>query len=548
MLHKTLSHTPLATQWNTIGICHHHGIDLPLGALNTSSSCGIGEFLDLLPLIEWCSHIGFSVIQLLPLNDSGEDPSPYNGLSSIALHYIYLSFHALPFLEEAFHIEPSLPILMKKLRTLNGTERVQYRKVLEQKHAWLDLYYKAVGQNILQLPEYLSFVQSNSWVQGYALYKTLRTSVMSTEWEKWNLSIKNPSSVDLDALCTLHAQSISFYTVLQYLCYSQMKAVKAYAEKHKVFLKGDIPILISPDSADVWLQRELFDLSVAIGYPPDIFNAEGQLWGFPGFHWDVIKHQHYAWWKQRLEVNSNYYHIYRLDHVAGFYRLWQIPKGKKPKEGHYKPSTLKKAIQEGHEHLSQIITLSPMLPIAEDLGNIPEEMFASLRSLGIAGTKVLRWEREQTGKRRFFPSDSYHPLSMSCVSTHDSDTLELWWEKEPDDAREFCLFHRWHYTKTLSKELRLAILQESHSTSSLFHINLFQEYLALFPELVHQDPSKERINIPGFILPSNWTYRFRRDLSTITNHYDLRYDLKTILSHAGLTSAMEDLAKKPSAH
>lgn len=544
MLLKELAKTPLGSQWNTIGIQHHHGINLPLGALSTSRSCGIGEFLDLYPLIDWCAHIGFSVIQLLPLNDSGEDPSPYNALSSIALHYIYLSLHALPFVEEAQRLDPSLTSALHNLRLLNRTERVEYRKVLEQKSTWLTHYYAAVGDKLLLLPSCQNFLKSNPWVQGYALYKTLRTSMSSEPWQQWSSNLKDPSDTELENLYSIHKKSISFYSVLQYLCHEQLKSVKEYATKSHVFLKGDIPILISPDSADVWLERAIFDLSVEVGYPPDIFNAQGQLWGFPGLHWDVIKKHHYAWWKQRLSVNSSYYHLYRLDHVAGFYRLWLIPKGKTPKEGCYQPATLKQAIHDGHDHLAHIVPLSPMLPIAEDLGNIPPELFASLRSLGIAGTKVLRWERSDHGDRHFFPSNTYHPLSMSCVSTHDSETLQLWWEKYPEDVKAYCRFHHWHYAKHLSKECRLAILIESHSTSSLFHINLFQEYLALFPELVNADPAKERINIPGFILPANWTYRFRRDVETMVSHHELRYDLETILAHAELANIMHQMAKK----
>jgi len=163
-----------------------------------------------------------------------------------------------------------------------------------------------------------------------------------------------------------------------------------------------------------------------------------------------------------------------------------------------------------------------MLPVGEDLGNIPREVFDSLYRLGIPGTRVLRWEKEWDNDKHFFPINTYSPLSMTCVSTHDSETLALWWRDYPEEAKEYCHFRGWSYIEDLPKEYRLGILQDAHNSSSLFHINLFQEYLALFPELVHEDPEVERINRPGFVLPSNWTYRFRQNLESILAHKGLR--------------------------
>jgi len=111
---------------------------------------------------------------------------------------------------------------------------------------------------------------------------------------------------------------------------------------------------------------------------------------------------------------------------------------------------------------------------------------------------------------------------MTCVSTHDSETLTLWWEKYPLEAKKYCIWKGWDYTTPLPKKYRYSILKDAHNSASLFHINLFQEYLALFPELVHSDPELERINRPGFVLPSNWTYRFRCNLETILAHEELK--------------------------
>jgi 4-alpha-glucanotransferase len=536
-LKNFLKTTPIHDAWKSIGIRSHHGIDLALSSLKTKKSSGIGEFLDLLPLIDWCHEVGFSIIQLLPLNDSGEDPSPYNALSSTALHYIYLSLYALPFLDEA----PLLREALKSFHFFNETDKVDYAGVLKEKSAWLKRYYDAVGTRILALASYQAFLKENPWVEEYALYKTLKNSMSFATWQNWPDGLHSPSKNQIKELLHIHKEWVSYYSVLQYLCYEQLKSVKDYANTMPVFIKGDIPILISPDSADVWIHREFFDTSFSVGYPPDIYTTEGQHWGFPAFHWDVIKHSHYSWWKQRLKVGSYYYHLYRLDHVAGFYRLWLIPQGKKPKDGFYKPQEIQEASRCGHEYLSTITASSSMLPIAEDLGHIPKEVAHSLRALGIPGTRVIRWERDYQGDRHFFPYNTYHPLSMTCVSTHDSETLELWWRNAPGEAKDFCLFNQWEYTPLLAKERRLEILKRAHQTSSLFHINLFQEYLALFPELIHTHPEEERINVPGLILPSNWTYRFRPSLEKILAHPRFRCNLETILSHSELQYTIKNL-------
>ncbi len=517
--------TPLATQWSHIGIKNHHGIAISLGSIVSKNSCGIGEYLDLIPLINWCSELGLDVIQLLPLNDSGDDPSPYNALSSRALHPIYLQLYALPFLQD----HPNLLSALDNFKPLNSTIRIEYHEVLQRKNQWLKDYYELEKERLLSSNTYQKFYETNPWVQGYALYKTLKNSMTFGTWEDWPESLRHPTDESYQELLYLHKDQIAYYCILQYLCHEQLKSVKYHATKHHVFLKGDIPILISPDSADVWLDRSLFNMDFAVGYPPDVFNEEGQLWGFPAFKWNMIEHNHYNWWKNRLEISSYYYHLYRLDHIVGFYKLWLIPKGKKPVDGFYEPADIRESLHAGHKYLSQIVPSSSMLPIGEDLGNLPQEVFNSLYSLGIPGTRVIRWE---TRNNQFISMDKYSPLSMTCVSTHDSETLTLWWERYPLEAKQYCEFRGWDYAKALSKKYRYGILQDAHSSSSLFHINLFQEYLALFPELVHDDPELERINRPGFVLPSNWTYRFRCDLDTILSHEELKKAFRGLISKA----------------
>lgn len=488
-----------------IGIYPHHGINISLSALHSRDSCGVGEFYDLIPLIDWCSKLKLDIIQLLPLNNSEQDPSPYNAISSCALNFIHLSLHKLPHLE----LFPDAIPLMEPLKQLSKSQRIPYREVLSQKLLYLRTYFSHAGDHLINTPEYLHFKALNGWVTPYALFHALKDSLGHIP--------KTP----LFEASELYAKEISFYTALQYLCYHQLKEVRAYANSHGIRLMGDIPILISPDSADVWEHPELFDINLSAGAPPDEYNADGQYWGFPLFRWDVLRKTDFAFWKQRLQYAAHFFDIYRIDHIVGFFRIWTIPLGRPSTEGYFLPSDELTWEAQGRELLQMMLAASPMLPIGEDLGSIPPIVPPILRSLGICSTKVMRWTRRWEGDLSFIPPEEYPPLSLTCVSTHDSPTLQQWWAQFPYEAEIFAKEKGWIYTKELSAQQREEILLSSHKTASLFHINLLQEYLALFPDLVWPNPDDERINVPGTILPTNWTYRFRPPLEEIISHEGL---------------------------
>lgn len=503
-----------SSHWERIGKAPHHGINLPLSALHSEKSCGIGEFLDLLPLIEWCHEIGMNIIQLLPLNDSGEDSSPYNACSSCALHPIYLSLRALPFLEEYPHLEEQLSSFIP----LNKLPRIDYPTVLHQKRNWLRAYFNKTASAHLKNPEFTRFIEENSWIEGYALFKVLREEFSFDHWEDWPLEFKNPNPKEYALLVESKWEEMCFHVVLQYLCFQQLTQVRTYAEEKKIFLLGDIPILISPDSADVWREPFLFDLTQEAGAPPDMYIQEGQNWGLPLFNWEEMKTCHYTWWKNRLTWATHFFHLYRIDHAVGFFRIWGIPKGAKAATGKFFPQDTSLWGPLGEERLKMMLHASPMLPIAEDLGTVPPIAHTTLAKLGICGIKVLRWERCWNEGGKFIPTEEYPPFSLTTVSTHDSETLSLWWRDSRAEAELFAAYKQWHYTPDLTQEQRITILQDSHKTPSIFHINLLQEYLACFPELVANNPQEERINIPGTVLPTNWTYRFRPSLEEMLHH------------------------------
>lgn len=523
-LRTTLLDSDAGKAWERIGVQGHHGINLPLPSLRSKNSCGIGEFFDLLPLIDWCKELKLDVIQLLPLNDTGSDPSPYNAVSSCALNPLYLSLHALPYLNEP------LKKKIREIKVLNDEQRLVYHEVQSHKMSWLIDYFNVASLEILKTTQFLLFVEENPWLVTYGLFKVLKDKLGQNPWTTWPKELKSPTKREYDQLVETHWNDISFYIFLQFLCFQQLKEVHEYALKNGVSLMGDIPILLSPDSADVWGHPESFDLSLTAGAPPDTYNKEGQHWGFPLYDWKTIKRLDYSWWKQRVGYASYFYDIYRIDHVIGFFRIWAIPPNRPAIEGKFIPEEEALWAPQGKEILEELLAVSPMLPIAEDLGVVPPVVGPILKELGICGTKVMRWERNWKQENHLYiPLNHYPPISLTTLSTHDSETLDQWWSLYPDEAKPFAMNKGWTYTPTLTPEQRQQILWDSHHTSSLFHINLLQEYLRLFPELCSENTDDDRINIPGTILAVNWTFRFHVPIEEITSHEGLKKAMSLVV-------------------
>lgn len=447
-----------------------HGICIPLSSIHTRQSFGIGEFLDLLPLIDWCKEVGFNALQLLPVNETGFDNSPYNLLSSCALNPVYLSLHALGQVPEYPH--PSI--------------YVNYHSVREKKEKWIKQYLYRMGPTIAKDPHYQTFLQENRWLP--------------------------PSDND---------------RMTQFLLYQQLTRVKRYATEKGVCLIGDIPILVSSQSLDVQEHPQLFDLTHTIGSPPDMFSREGQAWGFPYFKWE--EKGSLELWKEKLKVAEQFYHFYRLDHMVGFFRFWKIPQGRKAIDGHYVPHNLEEAVALGRSILERLLTFSKMLPIAEDLGVVLPEFRQVLKTLGIPGMKVMRWERYWDTGGGYIPVEQYEPLSLTCVSTHDTETLEEWWNTHTQESSLYCHLKGIPY-RPFDTELRKIYLTDSHRSGSLFHVNLLNEYLALYPELVHDKGYEERINTPGTPPEKNWRYRLRRPLEETLAHEGLKASIRAMLA------------------
>ena len=514
----SLPDTPASKQWNAIGIKQHDGINLPLFSLRSRRSCGIGEFPDLIPLILWCKELQLDIIQLLPLNDNGNETSPYNALSAFALNPLHLGLTKLPQVE-------SSAILLKQiqeLQSLNNQQRIPYPLVYEGKERFLQEYHRLFYPTVANNENYHRFIEQNPWLNEYAAFKTLKMQRRWESWEKWE-------EIDLPSFLKNHEKEIGYHTFVQYLCFQQLEDIKNRAKENGIFIKGDIPILINRESADVWAHRSLFQLQYSAGAPPDIYSKDGQKWGFPIYNWEAMEKDHYHWWIARLRTAAHFYDIYRIDHIVGFFRIWAIPLQLTGKHGKFIPEDKAQWIAQGEKIMKMMLENSSMLPIGEDLGDVPTEVRACMRSLGICGTKVMRWERNWETDKSFIPLENYPVESMTTVSTHDSETLFLWWKNHPEEAKEYAKTKGWKYDPVITSDQQFSILYDSHHSPSLFHINLLQEYLALIPGMTWPDPQDERINTPGVISDKNWTYRFQPFVEELVTNPLLKNTLKQIL-------------------
>ncbi|PIE05068.1 MAG: 4-alpha-glucanotransferase [Spirochaetales bacterium] len=366
------------------------GVVIPLSAIRSSESTGIGEFADLVPLARWASALGIELIQILPVNDTAAEPSPYSALSAFALHPVYARLQDFP----EFQADQSIREDISALRLRLDTPRLHFREVLEGKLEILKKLWAAASPADLKLAG--KWAEENTWVYAYSLFSLFRENQQRRAWYEWE-EHNNPSEKDIRKLWKKHRTEAGFWVWLQWRLEEQFLSAGRQLDAMGVALKGDIPILINADSADVWAERDNFRLDFRAGAPPDALSADGQNWGFPTYNWSFLRGQNFRWWRSRLSQASKFYHAYRIDHVLGFFRIWSIPENSfSALNGRYDPVvSLKKEelIQLGFDE-GRITWLSlPHFP-GEDLRiTFGEDAPEVARMLTRVGTEDL-WRAE----------------------------------------------------------------------------------------------------------------------------------------------------------
>ncbi len=305
------------------------GVAMPVFSLRTADSFGVGEFHDLKKLVDWCVKTGLRIIQVLPINEtvathSWLDSYPYKSITVMALHPMYLHLPGLGTLKDK-KLMKEFNDLQKKL---NELPHVDYVEVTKAKARYFKLIFDQNWNDLSQTAEYNQFFAENkSWLIPYAAFCYLRDRFKTSDFRQWgDYATYNPDQIAAltDPAQPFH-EHIAVHYFQQFHLDKQLREVVNYAHDRGVGLKGDIPIGISPNSIEAWTEPELFNLDGQAGAPPDDFAMMGQNWGFPTYNWDVMARDGFAWWKKRLMMMEKYFDAYRIDHILGFFRIWEIP-------------------------------------------------------------------------------------------------------------------------------------------------------------------------------------------------------------------------------
>jgi len=555
------------------------GVLVPLFAVHSRNSLGIGDFSDLKLIADWCKLTGNSIIQLLPLNEVGVLFCPYDAVSSFALESAYLpvsGWHAKA-LQKSFPSDSlyvNYQIKKEKLRLLKaefGSDGVRNSRELN------------------------AFKEENAyWLADFALYKALKEHQQGKAWYDWEEKFRNRDKRSLEEFSDQNSARIEFEIWLQWKANRCLKDAKIDANKKGILLKGDLPILVSRDSADVWQHQEFFKLDLAAGAPPDMYAALGQRWGMPTYNWENIKAGGYLYLKEKLKYAENFYDILRVDHVVGLFRIWSIsynePLENQGLNGFFDPADEFKWREHGRELLKVMQDSTDMVLCAEDLGVIPQSCTEALKEFVIPGNDVQRWVKDWRVRHDFLLPGEYRELAVATLSTHDTTNWKAWWQceagsidedwfvrrcnsrgidhqaarvklfdpslschsrlrwsdsldsvdklvavlgKKKEDVADFIDVYLNSYqekeklwkllgcpgemTEKASAELLARAIKFTLDARSVFCIQSVRDWLGL-TDIFKGDPYQYRVNVPGTISEKNWSLRLPISLEDLIHH------------------------------
>ena len=305
------------------------GTLVPVFSLRTRKSAGIGDFGDLKVMIDFVASTGQKVLQLLPINDTTithtwTDSYPYSCISVFAIHPQYANLHALPELKDA----KARAEAEKTCAELNALDKIDYEKVNDFKINYLRQIFNQEGEKMMKTAEYKAFFQdTKQWLVPYAQYSYLRDKNGTADFNQWP-DHQVWDEVERKALTdpkTAAYKNVAFFYFVQFVLDRQMQEAHEHAKAKGVILKGDIPIGVNRNGCDVWMEPKYFNLNGQAGAPPDDFSANGQNWGFPTYNWFEMLKDGCQWWNRRFQNMARYFDAYRIDHVLGFFRIWEIP-------------------------------------------------------------------------------------------------------------------------------------------------------------------------------------------------------------------------------
>ncbi len=482
------------------------GTLFPLFSMRSRKDWGIGDTGSMVLWFDVLKALNLDLLQVLPINEMPPGVScPYTALSAFALDPIYIAVEELPELQ-------GFPGLLEEInsrrfqagvRQLRHSKAVLYNEVRHLKFSTLWKIYTAfhehhVLKDSAQAGEFRAFCRANAdWLEDYAAFRRLKDTHDWTSWTHWEHPLKNREPQALKDLHKHEEHQLLFFKYLQWAIHRQWTAARARATELDIKLLGDLPFMVNQESSDVWARQAEFDLTREVGAPPDAFSETGQRWGLPAYNWPVIEDNKFEWWRTKVKKAAEFYDLFRIDHMVGFFRTWVIPRdvALKP-EFDIKDAPGQRA--RGKRFLEAVAGASPMLPVAEDLGLIPPYVGEVLSELNIPGYKVMRWEKGKDNN--YLSPASYPPVSLATSSTHDNEPLADWWDTV--DAAEKKLFWKLVSGETgrppVFSKAREKILASILTAGSRIIILPIQDIVG----------SKDRVNTQGTLGDHNWTYRF----------------------------------------
>ena len=452
-------------------------------------------------------------MQLLPINEMPPgETSPYSALSAMAVDPQFIALHALEDFAAVGGEEALDAGARSRLDAARQSPSIDYRSIrplkqLALRRAFAYFRDRELVSGTRRAASFRAFCREQAWwLDDYALFRALHAHHGERSWFDWPEAVRRRAPKALDEARRTLADDVMFRQYVQWVAGDQWGTVRD--ECGDVELFGDLPFMVSGDSADVWARQDEFRLDASVGVPPDAFSATGQDWGLPVYRWDVLAERDFDWLRNRARRNADLFDGYRVDHLVGFYRTYFRPHdGTEPQ---FVPAEQPAQLALGERVLSVFREPGTQI-IAEDLGVIPDFVRHSLTQLGVPGYRVFRWERfwKQPGHPFRDPLE-YPASSVATSGTHDTEPMVVWWESATRAEREAVLAIRCVGGR-LSPEDRTAALEEPMMTREV-HEAMLEVLLASGSDLVIlpiQDLFgwRDRINQPATVSDGNWSWR-----------------------------------------
>lgn len=477
------------------------GLVVPLSAITSSSSWGIGGIGDLEILAPWLQSAGCDRLMLLPIHTMPADQtSPYSACSAMALDPIYISM-------ERCGTDQGGEDHQQLIEPLRVSPRVRFADVRRVKEAALRRHFDHFlrtdwAERTIDAADFAGFTSREQWwLDDYALFRSCETLWPGTPWYEWPDAVAHRDETTLRDLRRQLNTEIRYTQYTQWIADRQWRSARRILQARGISLYGDLPFMVNAHSADVWCRQREFRRDVSVGVPPDNFSATGQDWGLPMFRWDVMVASGFSWIHERARRMASLFDGFRVDHVVGLYRTYGRPPDG---EACFFPPDQPAQLRQGEEVLRTFLR-SGATVVVEDLGTVPDFVRTSIAGLGIAGYKVLRWEREWDAPEQPFILPAHYPRqSVATTGTHDTESVAAWWSGA-DHGERVALVHlleragqgQWDVHAPWGDELRDALLRTVTGAASEHVFLPVQDLFGWF----------DRINTPATVSDDNWTWR-----------------------------------------